>query len=50
MKIRAYWYVAPTIQEIDIPKDVTPDELDEFIRDNLEIPAPDIEFWDEVKS
>lgn len=48
MKVRAFWYAYPSVQEIEIPDDVTPEELDEYIRDHLELPDVNLESWDEV--
>ncbi len=51
MKVRAYWRTeVATVQEIDIPADVTLDELDEYIWDNLEYPEVELADWEEVDS
>lgn len=50
MKIKAYWRVPATVQELDIPPDVkTESDLEDFVSDNLEFPMVELDWWDEVE-
>lgn len=46
MRVRAYWYAESTTQEIEIPGDVGPEELDDYVRDHLELPSVLLDYWD----